>query len=412
VSEYLLEFCDSRFAGSGRTVYRLLIGAVPFAVEAFPMAMPRGQSAAVELRGGTLSGDRIFALRTPADPLPAMFWPTIPARLLGETDDGKVAPGRRGGGGGGGRARAPVAIDPAFDLTMPAGQRAVKLVVKDLMARGGAGFTYRVVVQPVETAFQVVLTEDHVAVPRGGTALIPVTVTRGGYNGPIALDVRGGPVNAGVRVLPGIVPAGQGGGVVGLEAAADSTFEVRDVQVVGKGEDGHAVAASRTIVFAEQTVSPPGFGMAGTIPSYARPFVSLTATVIQPGPFRLHPQATKLVMPQGGTVVVPVQVVRPKREKAKYTLAALAPPTGLSAADSEIGETATSVAIRIMAATDAPLGPHTVALAARAPTKSGTAATRRGAAAATSKGAAPQATPLAVAAAIIIVEVVRRVQSP
>src|SRR5579883_2337172 len=127
VSEYLLEFCDSRFAGSGRTVYRLLIGAVPFAVEAFPMAMPRGQSAAVELRGGTLSGDRIFALRTPADPLPAMFWPTIPARLLGETDDGKVAPGRRGGGGGGGRARAPVAIDPAFDLTMPAGQRAVKL---------------------------------------------------------------------------------------------------------------------------------------------------------------------------------------------------------------------------------------------------------------------------------------------
>src|SRR5262245_4765572 len=29
--QYVLEFCDSRFAGVGRAVYRLLIGAVPFA---------------------------------------------------------------------------------------------------------------------------------------------------------------------------------------------------------------------------------------------------------------------------------------------------------------------------------------------------------------------------------------------
>src|SRR5207237_10228615 len=111
-------------------------------------------------------------------------------RLLGETDDGKLAPGRRiGGGGGGGRARGPASTDPAFDLTMPQGQGEVQLVVKDLMDRGGVGFTYRVVVQPVETAFQLVLNENHVAIPRGGTALIPVTVTRNGYRGPIALDV-------------------------------------------------------------------------------------------------------------------------------------------------------------------------------------------------------------------------------
>jgi hypothetical protein len=31
--DYVLEFCDSRFAGAGRAVYRLLIGAVPFAGE-------------------------------------------------------------------------------------------------------------------------------------------------------------------------------------------------------------------------------------------------------------------------------------------------------------------------------------------------------------------------------------------
>jgi hypothetical protein len=296
---------------------------------------------------------------------------------------------------------------------MPAGQRAVKLVVKDLMDRGGAGFTYRVVVQPVATAFQLTLNEDHVAIPRGGTALIPVTVTRGGYPGPIALDVLGVPAHEGVRVHPGTVSAGQAGGVIGLEAAADSTFEARDVQVVGRGEEGQAVAASRTIVFAQQTISTPGFGMAGTIPSYARPFVSLTAAVIQPGPILLHPGASKVVVPQGSTVVVPIQVVRTTREKVKYALAAFSPPTGLSVTGAEIGETAPSAAVKVTAAADAPLGPLTVALVAQAPTRGGTAAARRGAGAATRKGAvAPQASPPAVAAAMIAVEVVRPAKSP
>jgi hypothetical protein len=62
----------------------LWLGAVPFAAEAFSMAIPREQNAALEPRGGTLSGDRSFALRTPADPSLAMFWPPIPARLLGD----------------------------------------------------------------------------------------------------------------------------------------------------------------------------------------------------------------------------------------------------------------------------------------------------------------------------------------
>ena len=87
--EYVLEFCDSRFAGTGRAVYRLLIGSVPFAGEVFPLSLPRGQNTALELRGGTLSGDRLFALRTPSDPLLSMFirrsppgcWAIPPGRI-------------------------------------------------------------------------------------------------------------------------------------------------------------------------------------------------------------------------------------------------------------------------------------------------------------------------------------------
>src|SRR5262249_37128192 len=72
--DYILEFCDSRFAGTGRAGYRLLVGKVPFAGEVFPLSLPRGHNAAIELRGGTLSADRLFALRTPSDAEIAMFF--------------------------------------------------------------------------------------------------------------------------------------------------------------------------------------------------------------------------------------------------------------------------------------------------------------------------------------------------
>jgi hypothetical protein len=500
--EYVLEFCDSRFAGSGRAVYRLLVGAVPFAGEVYPLSLPRGQNTALELRGGTLSGDRLFALRTPSDPLLSMFYPTIPARLLGdpawadsaldvelpspvllstavavfepadpaqklpplsppvtilgrlsrvgerdeftitappeskheirveawglgsaldgqlrvfdkegralgESDDGRLPAGRRAGGGGG-RVQGPVSTDPTFDLTMPVGQSEVKLVVNDLADRGGVGFTYRVVVTPVETGFQLALDDDNVAIPRGGTALIPVTVTRAGYNGPIALDVLGVPAEDGVTVLPGTVPAGQTSGVVGLKAAAGSTFEAREVQVVGKGMEGQTVAASRTIVFAQQTISTPGFGMAGTIPSYTRPLVSLASAVIKPGPILLNPEASKLVVPQGSAVEVPIQVVRTTGADTKYKLVAMSPPTGLSVAELEIGATGTRATVKLTAAADAPVGPLVVGLVAQAPSQGGAPATRRGTGAANTRGSAPPSpSPPAVAAAMIAVEVVR-----
>jgi hypothetical protein len=454
--DYVLEFCDSRFAGTGRAVYRLLVGAVPFAGELYPMVLPRGQLAAIELRGGTLSDDRLFALRTPADPLLAMFYPSIPARLLGdpawadsdldvelpapvplangiavleptepaqglaplspplailgrlskpgerdeftikappgskyevrmeawglgsaldgqlrildkggrvlgESDDGKGRPRRRAGGA---RARGPVTTDPAYDLTMPPGQDEVRIVVKDLMDRGGVGFPYRLIVEPAEAAFQLTLDDDQVAIPRGGTALIRVNIARGGYAGPIDLDIRGLAPKGGVTAIPGVIPAGQALGLVGLKADPASRFDAQDIQVLGKGSDGQAVAASRTIVFAQQTISTPGFGMSGTIPGYWRPFVSLTAAVTRPGPIALNAGEAKVVVPQGGTVEVPVHIVREGTATAKYQIVALAPPTGLSVTSSEVGESTTIAAVRVTAAADAPLGPLTLGLVA------------------------------------------------
>ena len=325
--DYVLEFCDSRFAGTGRAVYRLLVGAVPFAGELYPMALPRGQLAAIELRGGTLSGDRLFALRTPADPLLAMYCPRIPARLLGdpawadsdldvellapvpltsgiavlepteprkssrrchrpwpswggsrspasgtssrsrprrgastrsgsrpgasvprwmvscavldkggrllgESDDGKGRPRRRAGGGGT-RRRARCRRTRRTISTMPAGQDEVRIVVKDLMDRGGVGFPYRLIVEPAEAAFQLTLDDDQVAIPRGGTALIRVNIARGGYAGPIDLDIRG-LAEGGVTAIPGVIPAGQALGLVGLKA--DPRQPIRHARHPGRGQ--------------------------------------------------------------------------------------------------------------------------------------------------------------------------------
>ena len=85
-------------------------------------------------------------------------------RLLGESDDGKGRPRRRAGGL---RVRGPVTTDPAYDLTMPPRQDEVRIVVKDLMDRGGVGFPYRLIVEPAEAAFQLTLDDDQVAIPRG-----------------------------------------------------------------------------------------------------------------------------------------------------------------------------------------------------------------------------------------------------
>jgi hypothetical protein len=283
-------------------------------------------------------------------------------RLLGESDDGKGRPRQRAGGGA--RARGPVSTDPAYDLTMPPGQDEVRIVVKDLMDRGGVGFPYRLIVEPAEAAFQLTLNDDQVALPRGGTALIRVNIARGGYAGPIDLDIRGLAPGGGVTAIAGVIPAGQALGLVGLKADAASRFDTQDIQVVGKGSSGQAVVAARTIVFAQQTSSVPGFGMTGTIPGYWRPFVSLTAAVTRPGPIALYAGEAKLVVPQGGTVEVPVHIVRDGAVTANYQIVALAPPTGLSVTRSEVGESTTSAAVRVTAAADAPLGPLTLGLVA------------------------------------------------
>ena len=65
--------------------------------------------------------------------------------------------------------------DPSLDFTVPAGMTEITLTLRDLRGEGGAGFPYRLTVEPVAAAaFQVAPIDDQVNIPRGGTAAVAV----------------------------------------------------------------------------------------------------------------------------------------------------------------------------------------------------------------------------------------------
>ncbi|MHC5544711.1 hypothetical protein ACYOEI_41290, partial [Singulisphaera rosea] len=221
---------------------------------------------------------------------------------------------------------------------------------------GGVGFSYRLVVEPAVPSFRLALDDWQVSVPRNGLALIPVTVTRSGYEGPISLDVQGIAEGTGLSAVPATVPAGHARGILALKAGAEGTSQVQELQVVGKGEDGRVVVASGSVVFAKQTMADPGFGMSGTIPSYSRPVLSLVAAMAKASPIRLVPTAERLAVTRGGSVEATLKVERTGNDRATYKVVALAPPTGLSVAEAKIGEDTSSITLKISVAKDAPVG--------------------------------------------------------
>ena len=98
-------------------------------------------------------------------------------------------------------------IDPSVTLDVPADVTEITLVLRDLEKRGGIGFPYRIVAETVVPGFGLSLNDAQSSVPRGGSAVVGVTVVRKGYDGPITLSVLDPP--AGLTFRPGTIAAGQ-----------------------------------------------------------------------------------------------------------------------------------------------------------------------------------------------------------
>lgn len=112
--DYVVEISDTRYAGAGRAVYRLLIGAVPVADEVFPLGGRRGETIGLELRGGTLDGQGIVASTlVPDAAIPDTFRPRWAGAALGPN----VIPGDPGHDV---ESITPLAVDDHPELREPA----------------------------------------------------------------------------------------------------------------------------------------------------------------------------------------------------------------------------------------------------------------------------------------------------
>jgi hypothetical protein len=96
--------------------------------------------------------------------------------------------------------------DPMLRVKAPEGSTSVVVTVEDLALRGGPNYAYRLNVQSVAQDFRVILNAPYVNVPAGGSAMLPVTVLRQGYDGEVQLRISNAP--QGLRVEGGYVVAG------------------------------------------------------------------------------------------------------------------------------------------------------------------------------------------------------------
>jgi hypothetical protein len=96
--------------------------------------------------------------------------------------------------------------DPMLRVKAPEGSSNLVVTVEDLALRGGANYAYRLNVESVAQDFRVILNTAYLNVPAGGSAMLPVTVLRQGYDGEVQLRVSNAP--QGLRVEGGYVVAG------------------------------------------------------------------------------------------------------------------------------------------------------------------------------------------------------------
>jgi hypothetical protein len=246
--------------------------------------------------------------------------------------------------------------DPSLDLTVPGGTNEVTLVIRDLENRGGIGFPYRIVVEPLVPDFDLLVNDPQISVPRGGVATAGVTIKRKGFSGPITVTVADPP--AGLSVRAGLIVAGQDAGVISLSASTDASFPATPIRLVARAQGSTGPLerlAFKPLVFAQQTNLP-------------------TCTIIQNGlvaapalttPVTLDTPSQPIEVAHGFSATIPVKVLRSKGSDAALAIASLALPPGLTVAGATIAEKKTEGTVTVNAALAAALGTTTIALQAK-----------------------------------------------
>jgi len=254
------------------------------------------------------------------------------------------------------QAQALTLPDPSLEFTIPGGTNQITLVLRDLEKRGGVGFPYRMVVEPLFPDFQLQVNEPQVSIPLGGTAAVGVTVQRKGYSGPISVTVADPP--AGLTVRPGTIAAGQTIGVLSLSAAAAASFPAAAIKLVARGQDASGPferIAFKPIVYAQQ---PP-------LPTCSITEYGVVAALALALPVGIETPLAPVEVAHGLSATISVKVTRTKGADGALAISPLALPPGLAIPGTTIADKAAEGKVTIKAAREAPLGTMTVGLQAK-----------------------------------------------
>jgi hypothetical protein len=246
--------------------------------------------------------------------------------------------------------------DPSLEFTIPGGTSEITLGVRDLENRGGIGFPYRIVVEPLNPDFQVQVDESQVSVPRGGTAAVGVIVVRKGYTGPITVSVADPP--AGMTVRPGTIAAGQTAGVLSLSATANANFPAAPIKIIARAQGANGPlerTAYKIVVYAQQT----------PLPTCTRTDFGLVAAPALAQPVILDTPETPIEVAHGLSATVPIKLTRTKGADGGLTISPLPLPPGLTIANTAVADKAMEGKVTVQSAVAAPLGTMTVGLQAK-----------------------------------------------
>jgi hypothetical protein len=129
----------------------------------------------------------------------------------------------------------PGTSDPALEFMVPADITQLQLALKDLKNAGGSDFAYRIEIRDLsQPDFNLSLAADHLTVPAGGTAVLPINIDRQGYMGAIDVSLDGLPAD--VQLAGNRIPAGATMGLITLTSTA-ATPHAGLVRVLGRAVD-------------------------------------------------------------------------------------------------------------------------------------------------------------------------------
>lgn len=126
----------------------------------------------------------------------------------------------------------------AINFTFPE-DGVYRLMVEDLLHRGGPEHCYRLEIQPYRAGFSLSVEAEKYDVPKGGVFAAKVTSARRDYNGPITLSVVG--AGDGFVLANNVIPEGKNETVMTVTVPARlEPGQLHNIQIVGQAKIGEA----------------------------------------------------------------------------------------------------------------------------------------------------------------------------